>query len=125
MNELLLLLVLLLSRSFCQKCRWQATPKHAHTLDPTKLDLEWADYVAVQAECGNQYGNKLTCNLSENIWLQSFQLAGLLWTDRCMKSGIRNRMHELISTSRKKKSASGEILESGGKRPPPPVLLLL
>ena len=33
--------------SFCQKCRWQVTPKHAHNLDPTKS--EWADYAAVQA----------------------------------------------------------------------------
>ena len=29
-------------RSFCQKCRWQVTPKHAYVLDPTKS--EWADY---------------------------------------------------------------------------------
>ena len=28
--------------SFCQNCRWQVTPKHAYTLDPTKS--EWADY---------------------------------------------------------------------------------
>ena len=34
------------ARSFCQKCRWQVTPKHAYTLDPTKS--EWADYAAVQ-----------------------------------------------------------------------------
>ena len=34
-----------ISRSFCQKCRWQVTPKHAYVLDPTKS--EWADYVAV------------------------------------------------------------------------------
>ena len=34
-------------RSFCQKCRWQVTPKHACTLLPTTL--EWADYAAVQA----------------------------------------------------------------------------
>ena len=25
-------------RSFCQKCRWQVTPKHAYTLDPPKSD---------------------------------------------------------------------------------------
>ena len=29
------------SRLFCQKCRWQVTPKHAYTLDPAKS--EWAD----------------------------------------------------------------------------------
>ena len=34
-------------RSFCQKRRWQVTPKHAYTLGPTKS--EWADYTAVQA----------------------------------------------------------------------------
>ena len=34
-------------RSFCQKWRWQVTPKHAYTLDPT--ESEWADYVVVQA----------------------------------------------------------------------------
>ena len=37
-------------RSFCQKCKWQVTPKHAYTFDPTKS--EWADYAAVQALCG-------------------------------------------------------------------------
>ena len=31
--------------SFCQNCRWQVAPKHASTLDPSKL--EWADYAAV------------------------------------------------------------------------------
>ena len=34
-------------RSFCQKCRWQITPKQAYTIDPTKS--EWADDVAVVA----------------------------------------------------------------------------
>ena len=29
-------------QSFWQKCRWQVTPKHIYTLDPTKS--EWADY---------------------------------------------------------------------------------
>ena len=33
-------------RSFYQKCRWQVTLKHAHTLDPAKS--KWADYAAVQ-----------------------------------------------------------------------------
>ena len=33
-------------RSFCKKCRWQVTPKHAYPLDPVKS--EWADYT-VQA----------------------------------------------------------------------------
>ena len=34
-------------RSFCEKCRWQVTLKHAYSLDPTKS--EWADYAAIQA----------------------------------------------------------------------------
>ena len=50
-------------RSFCQKCRWQFTPKHAYTFDPKKS--EWADYAAVQAECGNLSGNELTRN---SLW---------------------------------------------------------
>ena len=34
-------------RSFCQKCRWQVTPKYANTFDRTKV--VWADYAAIQA----------------------------------------------------------------------------
>ena len=33
------------ARSFCKKCSWQVTPKHAYTLDPTKS--KWADYAVV------------------------------------------------------------------------------
>ena len=51
-------------RSFCQNCRWQVTPKYAYAHDPSKS--EWADYAAVQAECGNLSGNKLTRNSSGN-----------------------------------------------------------
>ena len=50
-----------------------------YTHDPSKS--EWADYVAVQAECGNLSGNELTCNLSGNTQLQLSQLAEPLWTD--------------------------------------------
>ena len=39
---------------------------HAYTLDPLKS--EWADYAAVQAECGNLSGNKLTRNSLGNSW---------------------------------------------------------
>ena len=45
--------------SFCQKCRWQVTPKHTYTLDS-----------------------------SGNTQLQSSQLAEPLWTDPGRKSGI-------------------------------------
>ena len=83
------------------------TPKHAYTLDP----LEWADYAAVQVQCGNLSGIELTCHLSGNSRPQSSQLAEPLWTDSGLKSGISVR--ELISTSKKKKneeekSAGGE-----------------
>ena len=92
------------ARSFYQKCRWQVTtPKHAHTLDPTKS--EWADYAAVQAECGNLSGNELTCNLSGNTWLQSSQIAEPLWIDPDLKSGII--LPELISIKKKKKRRQG------------------
>ena len=88
--------------SFCQKCRWQFTPKHAYALDQSKS--EWADDAAVQAECGNVSGKELTRNSSGNTRSQSSQLSESLWTDSGLKSGISLR--ELISTL--KKSAGGE-----------------
>ena len=75
-----------------------------HTLDPPKL--EWADYVAVQAECGNLSGNELTCNLSGNTQSQSSQLSEPLWTDPGLKSGIRVR--KLISTLKKNVQVGNE-----------------
>ena len=87
--------------SFCQKCRWQVTPKHAYTLDPSKS--EWADYAAVQAECGSLSRNELTRNSSGNTRLQSSQLAEPLWTNPGLQSKISLR--GLISTSKKKKKA--------------------
>ena len=102
-------------RSFCQKCRWQVTPEHIYDHDLTKS--EWADYAAVQAQCGNlsgndltcnssgnTSGNDLTCNSSGNTQPHSSQHAELMWTDPGLKSGIS--VHELISTL--KKSAGGE-----------------
>ena len=86
-------------RSFCQKCRWQVTPKHAYTLDLSKS--EWADYAAVQAECGNLSGNELIRNSSGNTWSQSSQLVEPLWTDPGLKSKISLR--ELIFTLKKKR----------------------
>ena len=98
------------SRPFFQKCRWQVTPKHAHTFDPTKS--EWADYAAVQAQCGNLERNEFTRNSSENTRSQSSQLAEPLWTDPGLKSGISVR--KLISTL--KKSAGRErIVEHSPK----------
>ena len=60
-------------RSFCQKCRFQVTPKYAYTFDPSKS--EWADYAVVLAECGNLSGNELTCKSSGNNRSQSLQPA--------------------------------------------------
>ena len=90
-------------RSFCQKCRWQVTPKHAYTLD--LLKSEWADYAAVQEECGNLSGNELTRNSSGNTRLQSSQFAEPLWTNSGLKSGVSLR--ELISSFKKKKRRRG------------------
>ena len=75
---------------------------NTYTLDPTKL--EWADYAAVQAQCGNLSGNELTRNLSGNTQSQSSQLGKPLLTDPGLKSGTSAR--KLISTF--KKSAGGE-----------------
>ena len=80
--------------SFCKKCRWQVTPKHTYTLDPSKS--EWVVSAAVQANCGNLSGNKLTCNSSGNTCSQSSHFAEPLWTGPGLKSGISLR--ELIST---------------------------
>ena len=87
------------SAKFCQKCRWQFTPKHTYTLDPTKSEL--ADYAAVQAWCGNLSGNMFTHNLSGNIWPHSSQLAEPLWSDISIKRRVS--VHELISISKRKK----------------------
>ena len=66
---------------------------------------EWADYAAVQAECGNLSGNELTHNSSGNTWPQSSQLAEPLWTDLGLKSGISLR--KLISAGGEKKQRTG------------------
>ena len=100
-------------RSFCQKCRWQVTPKHAYTLDPTKSG--WVDSAAVRAQCGNLSGNELTRNSSGNIRSQSSQLAKPLWTAPGLKSGISVR--ELISTLKKKKIRKGMNCRTFSKNP--------
>ena len=72
-------------QSFCQKCRWQVTPKQAHTLDPTKS--EWADYAAVQFLCVfflvifDQ-----CCWLVYSCWLPSRALLSSLLLSCCMQS---------------------------------------
>ena len=49
-------------RSFCPKCRWQVTSIHTYILDPRKS--KWADYAAVQAQCGNLSENERARNLA-------------------------------------------------------------
>ena len=119
-------------QSFCQKCRWQVTNKHAYALDPTKS--EWANYAAVQAWCGNLSGNELTRNSSENTRAQSSQLAEPLWNGTGLKSGISVR--DRISSYKKKKKKKerkrkaqaenelSNILPKSSqtrKKPPPPL----
>ena len=86
-------------RPFCQKCRWQVTPKHAYTLDP--MMSEWADYAAVQAQCGKLLGIEFTHNLSGNTQPQSSQQAESQWTDPGLRGGISEC--SLISTLKKNK----------------------
>ena len=90
-------------RSFCKKCRWQVTPAHSYTFDPTKS--EWTDYAAVQALCRNLSTNELTRNSSGNTRPQSSELAEPLLTDPSLESGIGVR--ELISTLKKKNAQAG------------------
>ena len=90
------------SRLFCQKCRWQVTPKHAYTLNPLKS--EWADYAAV----GRAWESKeLTHNLSGTTQSQSSQLAEPLQTDLGLKSGISWR--KLTFTLKKNVQAGDEL----------------
>ena len=81
-------------QSFCQKCRWQVTPKYAYTPDPKKL--EWADNATVLAQCGSLSGKELTHNSSGNILPQSSQLTEPLWTEPGRMNG--KNVHDLIST---------------------------
>ena len=104
------------------KSAGQVTPKHT-PLDPSKS--EWADYAAVQAECGNLSGNELIRKPSENTRSQSSQLAEPLWTVSGQKSGISVR--ELISNKKIKKTHAGSELSNilpksshARKKPPQP-----
>ena len=112
-------------QSFCQKCRWQVTSKHAFTFDPTKS--VWADYAAVQAECGSLLGIEFTRNSSSNTRSQSSQLAEPLWTDPGLESVIRVRELISITKTKQKKAQAGNELSNilpkswhARKKPPPP-----
>ena len=73
--------------SFCQNCRRQVTPKHAHTLDPKKS--EWADrpYMLCRHSVGTYQRKRTTRNSSGNTRPQSPQLVETLWTDPGLTSG--------------------------------------
>ena len=84
--------------SFCQKRRWQATPKHPCTLDPRKSNSKWVDY-AVQAQSRSLSGKlaqSTQCSSGNTTKPQSSQLAEPLWTDPELKSGTG--VLKLIST---------------------------
>ena len=87
--------------SFCQKCRWQVTPKHSYTLGLS----EWADCAVVEAESWNLSWNKLICNSSGNTQLQSSQLANLHLKKKEKKAQARNELWSILpkfSHARKK-----------------------
>ena len=92
--------------SFCQKCRWQVTPKQAYTDDLTKS--VWADCAAVQAQCGNQSGNELTCNWSGNTQSQSSQLAEPFWTDPGQRVALVTRAKLHFKKERGEKKSTGK-----------------
>ena len=87
-----------MTQSFCQKCRWQTTPKLAHTLDPTSWS--WPTRLSRQS-VGTCQGNELTRNLSPlgNTQLHSSRLTECQWTNSGVKSTIS--VHELISALKK------------------------
>ena len=76
---------------------------HLNTHTPL-THLSWSGLtIPLSRQSGNLSGNKLTCNLSGNTWLQSSQLAEPPWTDPGLKSGISVR--KLISTFKKRKKS--------------------
>ena len=81
------------TRSFCQKCKWQVTPKDGYTFDPTKSG--WADYGLSTHSVGIYQETSSHANRQGTLG-QSSQLAEPLWADPGVKSGISVR--ELIST---------------------------
>ena len=74
------------------------------------MKSEWADYAAVQAQCGNLSENELTRNSSGNAQLKSSQLTEPLWADPGLKSGIS--VCKLISTVKKKYAQAGNELSN-------------
>ena len=72
-------------RSFCQKRRWQVTPKHAYPLTQrSRSGLSMPSRPSV----GTFQGNESTGNSSVNTRLQSSQLDDPLWSDPGLRSGL-------------------------------------
>ena len=71
-------------RSFCQKCKWQVTPKRVRTLDPVKS--QWADLLSRHSGEPVTEENELTCNSTGNTWPQLSQFAEPLWPDPGLNS---------------------------------------
>ena len=67
-------------KSFCQKCSWHVTPKHAYTLDPTKLG--WADYAIIWKQTDMQLVREHFATVISARWST--------WTDPGLKSGKTN-----------------------------------
>ena len=84
--------------SFCQKCRWQVTPKHTETLDPVKAEL--ADYAAkaLVLKPIRKTSSHATCQ--ESAHPQSSQVMEPLWTDPGLQSGFS--VLKLTSTLKEK-----------------------
>ena len=72
------------------------------------MKSEWADYTAVQADCGNLSGNKLTRISSGNTRPQSSQLTEPLWSDPGLKSGI-NVAQANLHLKKKKMQVGNEL----------------
>ena len=76
-------------RSFCQKCKFQVTPKCTHT--PLTLRRKSELTVPFRHGVGTLQGNELIRNLSGKPRPQSSQLAEPLCTDLGLESGTGAR----------------------------------
>ena len=96
---------------------------HVNTHNPLSQGSRSGLTILFEHSVRTYQGNELTRNSSGNTRPQSSQLAGPLWTDPCLKSGISVRV--LISTLKKKAQAQNEwsnILPKSlqvRKKPPP------
>ena len=87
---------------FCQKCRWQVTPKDTYTFDLTQSGMT----MPLSRHSVRTYWETSSHTINQGTLSQSCKLAKPPWTDPGLKSGIS--VHELISTVKKKKTAQME-----------------